>query len=82
MDYSKGTDTELQMKVGQLEIIGISSQAVMRDYRTQTGKMLNLNDMIKVSSKDEGKYIKFETLDEVSFTVPVFSADGSFNKIE
>ncbi len=73
---------EMMVRVGDLDELGISSKFVMESYRASVGRMLNLNELIKVSQKNEGKNINFETLDQISVIVPVFSADGSWNKIE
>lgn len=73
---------EMMVRVGDLDELGISSKVVVEFYKVSAGRMLNLNELIKVSQKDEGKNINFETMDRISIIVPVFSADGSWNKIE
>lgn len=70
------------IQVNDLERIGISVQQVVNHYRVQKGIKLNLNEMIKVNSTDEGKSINFETWDQISITVPVIYSNGSPNKIE
>lgn len=79
MDYNNG---ELMLLVGELDALGFNSKVVIESYKSQAGRMLNLNELIKVSPKDEGKKINFETMDQISITVPVYSADGGWNKIE
>lgn len=70
------------ISVNDLEKIGINSRQVIVQYQVKKGITLNLNEMIKVSSQDEGKSINFETLDQISVTVLAHDSDGSPNKIE
>lgn len=70
------------MIVAELEKIGIDSQKVIVEYQIKKGINLNINELIKVSSKDEGKTIDFETLDQISITVTAINSDGSYNKID
>ena len=68
--------------VSELEKIGINSQKVVAEYQIKKGITLNINEFIKVSTKDEGKTIDFETLDQISITVTALDSDGSYNKID
>lgn len=80
MDYKLPNETIL--KVRDLESIGIISEAVIVSYRKSAGVVLDLNELIKVSPKNEGKHINFETFDKISIVVPVLTAAGGWNKIE
>ena len=70
------------VSVNELEKIGVNSQHVIVLYQVEKGVTLNLNEMIKVSSQDEGKSINFETLDHISIIVSVDNSDGGWNKVE
>lgn len=72
---------EVTIQVGRLEQIGISSEKVVGLYKSK-GISLNFNELIKVSPKDEGKNINFETWDKISILVPVYQSSGGFNKVE
>jgi|GEM_PF-5487058 len=78
MDFNEQT----LISVNELEKLGLNSQQVIVQYEVKKGIKLNLTEMIKVSSHDEGKTINFETLDQISITVSVDNSDGSRNKIE
>lgn len=75
-------DNQAAIPINELERIGINIQSLQIHYQMKTGKTLNLTDMIKVSTTDEGKNIKFETLDKISITVDAFSAAGNWNKVD
>lgn len=66
----------------ELEKIGINSVLLKNEFLNKQNINLDLNEMIKVSSSDEGNKIKFETLDKISIVVDVYSADGSWNKVD
>jgi len=70
------------LSIRDLEKIGISAQKVISVYEIKKGIKLNLNDMIKVSSNDEGQTINFETLDQISINVRASDSDGNPNKVE
>lgn len=81
MEYNKPPEIFV-LRVSELDNIGISSANIITQYQVQKRKTLNINEVVKVSSRDEGKNIKFETLDKISITVPSYTASGSFNKVE
>jgi len=57
------------------------SIVVVNEYR-KIGRNLDLNELLKVSKNEEASFIRFETLDQISVIVPVYNADGTWNKIE
>lgn len=64
-----------------LDKLNIDIHIVSDHFRTQTGVELNSSDVLKVSSENEGKNLRFETLDSISVVVPIEFARGSENKI-
>lgn len=80
MEYKDASHT--YYKFSELNELGINQKSVFHYYNEKTGKILKLNDLIKVVADDEGKNIKFETLDQISIIVPADRAFGSFNKID
>ena len=68
------------MKVGELEQLGLNTKSVIELFQSKYNKKINLNDMIKVSSKDEGKTINFETWDQISINVLAGDSRGAPNK--
>ncbi|MBC7458604.1 MAG: hypothetical protein H7235_10015, partial [Bdellovibrionaceae bacterium] len=65
MEYNKPPEIFV-LRVSELDNIGISSANIITQYQVQKRKTLNINEVVKVSSRDEGKNIKFETLDKIS----------------
>lgn len=70
------------LSVKDLEKVGINSEMVILAYENKKGIKLNLNELIKVSSYDEGQTINFETLDQISINVRAADSDGNPNKVE
>lgn len=73
---------EMWLKVNELRKIGINSILLKEEFLKKKNISLDLNEMIKVSSSNEGNEIKFETLDKISIVVDVYSADGGWNKVD
>lgn len=71
---------EILIKVNELNHIGLNSVDVIEIYRERRQKQIHWNDMIKVSTYEEGKSIKFETLDKISVIVNAVDAAGMPNK--
>ena len=80
MDYS--IQNEMWLKVNELGKIGINSNLLRAEFLKKENIKLDLQEMIKVSNTNEGNEIKFETLDKISIVVDVYSADGSWNKVD
>lgn len=76
------SDKQLLILTKDLDRVGVSIEIVQDTYRLNKGRVLDLNEMVKVSAENEGSEIKFETLDHISITVPVHSAAGSWNKVD
>ncbi len=72
---------DLVIEVRNLERIGINHLQVVELYQENKGIKLNLNDLVKVSAKNEGQSISFETWDQISIVIPVNMAAGNYNKI-
>jgi hypothetical protein len=68
------------ISVRNLSSAGINTDVVALAFQSQVGVKVNLNEMLKVRAEDEGKNIRFETLDNFSVVVPIQYAMGPFNK--
>ena len=75
-------NAEIFLKVSDLENYGISTRTIIMLYQQQNKRELNLDELLKVNPNEEANNIKFETFDKISVIVPVYSAAGTWNKIE
>jgi len=71
---------ETVITVGELDKLGLNKEAVIDQFRHQTGVDLDLNQLIKVNSENEGSELRFETFDSISVVVPIEFARGPYNK--
>lgn len=69
------------IEVRELNDVGLDA-AIITDYFYVYGKkILNLNETLRVSADEEGKFIQFQTQDSVVIRVPPELAAGNWNKI-
>lgn len=76
------SDNQYIVNLEHLEKIGFNTKIVVELYKEKHQKILNLNDLIKVSTDEEAKKIKFETADSAYIIVPAIVAAGSWNKVQ
>jgi hypothetical protein len=67
------------IKVGELSISGISQDLVINKFQSE-GINLNQDELLEMSTDEEGKKIKFETMDNISVNIDINSALGIGNK--
>jgi hypothetical protein len=60
---------------------GFDFEKLAQEFRNQAGVRIEADDRFKVSLEDEGKNIKFETLDRYSIIVPILTARSPYNKV-
>lgn len=75
------SDNSVYLKVENLAKAGISAVVIEANFN-KLGRILQKNEYIKISQKNEGNYIEFQTLDQISVLVDVSRAVGGFNKVE
>jgi hypothetical protein len=69
------------IRVSDFEKFAVTSGLLVRNNYQQSGRMLNLNQLIKVSPSDEGENVIFKTMDEVNIKVPDPNSIGNWDKI-
>jgi hypothetical protein len=73
---------DIYVKITELGEFGINPNQVITIYRKSIIREINIDEVVKVSPNEEAGTINLETFDKISLTVPTYSADGVFNKIE
>lgn len=71
-----------KIKLKNLNTIGVNPENIFNAFMSQHGVRIELNEVLKVSTEDEGKNIRFESLDHFSVVVPIMSASGPRNKLD
>lgn len=64
----------------ELGLHGLDYQKIAQIYKNHSNINLNPNELLKVTRDEEGKHIRFETLDHLSVVVPIYHARGVANK--
>jgi hypothetical protein len=76
------TANATQSTVQDLYQLGVNPDYVISAFHESIDIKLNPNEALKVTYEDEGKNIRFETLDNFSLVVPIDDAIGIGNKME
>lgn len=58
----------------ELAAAGIDPEVVIDSFYEQSGKVININELIRVSYDAEGNEFNFESLDHLSVVVPLMQA--------
>lgn len=69
-----------QSAVQDLHQLGINPNYVISAFHENVDIRLNPSEALKVTYENEGKNIRFETLDNFSLVVAIGDAIGAFNK--
>ncbi len=67
-------DATSPLPLHQLTAAGIDPEVVIDSFYDQSGKVININDLVRVSYDAEGKEFNFESLDHLSVVVPLMEA--------
>ena len=73
---------DVYIKISELRNFGINPTHIIASYRKSTKREIKIEELVKVSANEEANSINLETFDKITIVVPVYSADGSYNKIE
>lgn len=75
-------DQALVTTIENLAKMGISPIMIQEIFVSQKNKFVDLQSLVKISSSEEGGYLEFKTLDDVSIIVPANMSAGNHNKFE
>lgn len=72
---------ELFIRYEELSKLGFDKNLIINEF-LKHGTTLNNNDILRVSSDEEGNHINFENLDSYSIDIPIELSRAPLNKID